>query len=215
MVNMIAMSKPVTASEARLQDISVPACASSKHTSSAPTLLLMAGFAGAGKTTLAKRLSTWLHWEVLNKDDLKLQRLANGEEVGLAGWNAFEELFDLIQEAVVEKKQSVIIDTSNEWPFIIENILHMQNKLRSLHIYAQLKVILCVATKETRTRRLNKRGSVFAPYVHELPTILDDAELSERFKHLPADKILTVHTDPPLNTYDWKVLKQLQLHDEL
>jgi hypothetical protein len=83
-----------------------------------------------------------------------------------------------------------------------------------MHIYAQLQVILCVATKETRTKRLNKRGSVFAPYVQKLPMILDDAELPERFKHLPADKVQIVNTNPPLSTYDWKVLKALQLAKE-
>ena len=62
--------------------------------------LLMAGFAGAGKTTLA----TWLYekllqhkgleWRVLDKDNLKRNHLAEGEEPELAGWNAYEDLFD-------------------------------------------------------------------------------------------------------------------------
>ena len=38
-----------------------------------PTLVLMAGFAGAGKTTLAYYLREQLGWEVLNKDQLKLK----------------------------------------------------------------------------------------------------------------------------------------------
>ncbi len=183
-------------------------------TESAPKLILMAGFAGAGKTTLAKRLSYWLQWEVLNKDVLKLERLARGEEEEPAGWNAFKDLFEHIEKKVVEQGESVIIDTSNEKPFIFETIQQVLEQLRSMHIDAQLQVILCVATKETRTKRLNKRGSVFAPYVQKLPMILDDAELPERFKHLPADRVQIVNTNPHLRTYDWKVLKALQLAKE-
>lgn len=175
----------------------------------APTLVLMAGFAGAGKTTLARRLGYWLHWEVLNKDEFKRRRLAQGEEVESAGWNAFEDLFSQVEEKVIKQRQSVIIDTSNEKPFIFESVLEVLEILERLQIQAQLKVILCSATKETRTKRLLKRGSVFAPYVRELPTILDDSELRERFKHLPADKVFIVNTNPPLGTYDWKVLKHL------
>lgn len=199
----------------------------------APTLVLMAGFAGAGKTTLARRLSHWLRWETLNKDDLKLRRLAQGKDVKSedwnafverAGWDAFVELFDLIQERVVQRHQSVIIDTSNEKPFIFENVLHVLEELEKLHIHARLKVILCVATKETRTARLLRRKSVFEPYVHELPTILDDAELPQRFKHLlddselpqhiKVDNVLIVNTNPPLGAYDWKVLRALTRSEE-
>jgi predicted kinase len=210
MVNMIATPTIATNYEVKLYDLH-------QHTNlteSAPTLVLMAGFAGAGKTTLAKRLSYWLQWEVLNKDVLKLERLARGEEEEPAGWHAFEDLFRHIEKKVVGQGKSVIIDTSNERPFIFENVQQVLEQLRCMHIYAQLQVILCVATKETRTKRLNKRGSVFAPYVQKLPMILDDAELPERFKHLPADKVQIVNTNPPLSTYDWKVLKALQVAKE-
>lgn len=175
----------------------------------APTLVLMAGFAGAGKTTLAKRLAYWLHWEVLNKDDLKLERLAQGERIESAGWNAFEDLFNLLEKKVITQRQSVIIDTSNERPFIFEKVWEVFEALEKLQSHAQLKVILCRADKETRTKRLLERGSVFSPYVLELPIILDDSELQERFKHLPREKMFIVNTNPPLRTYDWKVLKHL------
>lgn len=180
-----------------------------KKTLSAPTLVLMAGFAGAGKTTLAKRLSYWLHWRVLSKDDLKLARLAKGEQEEIAGWNAFEELFNLIEQTIIANGESVIIDTSNEKPFVFEHVVQVLERLKGMDIPTRFKVILCVASKETRTKRLNARGSVFKPYIHRLPTILEDSELSERFKHLPANNVLVVNTNPPLATYDWKVLKEL------
>ncbi len=94
-----------------------------------PTLLLMAGFAGAGKTTLAAKLKEEFlqcgdqSWEVLDKDLLKRKYLEEGQEVELAGWKAFEDLFNLIAQKAINNKKSVIIDTSNERPFIHENIL--------------------------------------------------------------------------------------------
>lgn len=180
----------------------------------APTLILMAGFAGAGKTTLAKSLSRRLRLEILNKDELKLKRLAKGEEEEQAGWNAFEELMQQIEEKVIKQKESVIIDTSNEKPFIYENVQQLVEQLRGMQINAQLQIILCKLSKEIRIERLNKRGSVFAPYIQTLPEVLDDTELSDRFKHLPADKIVVVDTRAPLKTYKRKVLKCLNTSNE-
>lgn len=175
----------------------------------APTLILMAGFAGAGKTTLARRLGYWLHWDVLSKDELKHDLLAKGEPEEQAAWDAFSELFRLLEQRVVEEKESVIVDTSNEKPFIFENVLCFLERLQRMGIDAQFFVLLCVTNKETRTQRIKKRGSVFAPYVQTLPTILDDEELPERFKHLPSDRVFIVNTSAPLRTYDWKVLRLL------
>lgn len=188
-------------------------------TGEAPTLVLMAGFAGAGKTTLARWLSNQSHWEILNKDDLKLERLAQGESVAPAEWEAFVEqagrqafidLLNLIEEKVMKGQQSVIIDTSNEKPLIFEDILAILKKVEALNIHAQLKIILCVASKETRTVRLQERGSVFAPHVRELPSIRDDSELSERFKHLPMEKTLTLDTNQPLEAYKQEALQFLK-----
>lgn len=182
----------------------------SRNTGKAPTLILMAGFAGAGKTTLANRLSRRLNLEILNKDILKLKRLAQGEKEDLAGWNAFEELMQQIEENVMQQRKSVIIDTSNEKPFIYENVQHIVEQLQDMQINAQLHIILCVLNKKARLHRLKKRGSVFAPYVQTLPTVRDDAELRDRFKHLPADKVIVINTLPPVQTCTRKVLKRLK-----
>ena len=150
---------------------------------SEPTLLLMAGFAGVGKTALAKKLNESLRWKMLSKDDLKLRRLKNGEEIEQAGWNAFDELFELIEEVII-KGESVIIDTSNEHPFIFEHIMQILETMEKHRIRVHLKVLLCFADEENRTRRLHERGSMFFPHVKELPTILDDSKLLPHFNHL-------------------------------
>jgi predicted kinase len=201
-----------------------------------PTLLLMAGFAGAGKTTLAKRLNESLQWKMLSKDDLKLKHLKRDEEVEQAGWNAFNDLFELIEQKTIIDGESVIIDTSNEKPFIFANIEQVMQQMESHHIRAHLKVLLCVADKETRTHRLHERGSMFFPYVKELPTILEDSELATCFNHLLKDaelpahfsyllkdaellrhfnhilhkkKVYIVDTNPPLETYVKSVLDEV------
>jgi predicted kinase len=148
------------------------------------TLLLMAGFAGAGKTTLARWLKDQLGWRVLNKDDFKFARLAKGEDPEKAGWNAFLEMLKEIEHETMKRGESVIVDTSNEKPFIFNDVKKIQEQLEMHNIRVHLEVVLCVATQETRTQRLYKRGSVFAPYVAELPTILDDSQWTEKFQHL-------------------------------
>src|SRR3974377_1506744 len=124
---------------------------SNTHTEkvSTPMLLLMAGFAGAGKTTLARWLKDsfdklGLKWKMLSKDDLKLAHLKLGEEIEQAGWHAFEDLFELVKQEL-EERRSLIIDTSNEKPFIFENITRVTKQLEQHQIQTHMKVILCVA----------------------------------------------------------------------
>lgn len=190
----------------------------------APMLLLLAGFAGVGKTTLAQRINTELNWKILNKDDLKRRRLAEGEEEMQAGWNAFDELFELIRQEAMIKGNSIIIDTSNEKPFIFANMLNMLEKMNSQQMHAHLKVVLCIADKETRIRRLNTRGSVFAPYIQKLPPIPEDSELEDHFKHLldedselknhfkhllPKEAVFTVDTNLSLEDYAQHVVNEV------
>lgn len=199
-------------------------------------LLLMAGFAGAGKTTLAKWVSEKLQelgifdWDMLNKDHLKLERLEAGEGVEQAGREAFDELVAQIKRHVLIQKTSVIIDTSNENPFVFNNVTDILKQQEFYHIQPSLMVILCVANKETRTRRLKKRGSEFEPFVKDLPEILDDAELTRCFSHLlknvpikeqlfqPSDRVsvqeiengLVINTMSPVEEYGEIVLAKIK-----
>ena len=209
------------------------------------TLWLMAGFAGAGKTTLARWLVDQLEeeengrWEVLNRDELKKRRMRLREQEARAGYYAFEELGRLVRQKVIIQGKAVIVDTSNERPFIAENINKMLQQMENHHLQLKLKVILCFANEETRTRRLQARGSAFAPYVQTLPDILDDFQWISRFHHLFASddavleefenllnnpahlehlqypvnlkqKAIIVNTNPPFETYAPHVWQEFQ-----
>lgn len=204
---------------------------------SAPKLVLMAGFAGAGKTTLAGWLYKKFGWIILSKDQLKRDRLVKGEEVTQAAEQAFEDLFALIETQVIENGVSVIVDTSNEKPFVFERILKVLERMTDEHMRPLLKVVLCVASKEERTKRLLKRGSVFSPFVKELPTIWDDSQILQLYRHLflndpqlleqfqhllndsvalehfqclPGDKAFIVNTYLPLEIYSQSIGEDLE-----
>jgi dephospho-CoA kinase len=208
----------------------------STATSTLPTLVFMAGFAGAGKTTLVQYLQEKLGWEMLNKDQLKRQYLAEGKIgdgekwenfVEAAGRKAFDTLFDLTEKLFGNEHKSLIVDTCGFPPFIFTKMLQIQQRSQKR---CEIKVLLCSATKETRTNRLLQRGSEFASCVYELqgklhemqaeacfthlcklPEIPDDAEEQEHFKRL-FDYSLTrvLNTNGSLDTYKDEALRYLQ-----
>ena len=196
MVEMLRRGISETDAEGEAGIIHLSRLHDASEAGSAPTLLLMAGFAGAGKTTLARRLHQEFGWVVINKDELKLAHLASGDWQAMdaqaqrtfieaAGQAAFNELLERTYQALQQRK-SVIVDTSNEKPAIFSDLQRLLTRLGEgdCPLQPRLLIVLCMATKEERSARLKKRGSVFEPYVHELPTILDDTALPERFQHL-------------------------------
>src|SRR5690242_11668511 len=105
-----------------------------------PTLVLMAGLPGAGKTTIAAGLGDILLWTVLDKDWLKLSllRLQLGMPEEEVGRIAYELLFVQAEDILVRQRLSVILDTSARYPFVLEYASRIAQSAG-----AQLKTILC------------------------------------------------------------------------
>ena len=156
---------------------------------SAPTLVLMAGLPGAGKTTLALALGKELGWPVLDKDTVKTTLLEAAVPEAVAGPASYLVPLALCRDLVVQQKLSVIFDSPALYP---ANIAQAQGIAEASG--GTLKIIYCQAggvlrnqRLALRTRRLSQMGSD--------PT--SDAEGSARFAHLPPER-LDLLMDRPL-----------------
>ena len=78
---------------------------------SKPTLVLMAGFPGTGKTTLAKRLGQRLDWQVIDKDGIKEGYMLEGLSNDDAAWYAYEKSLTRISISLTIAKASIILDS--------------------------------------------------------------------------------------------------------
>ncbi len=157
-----------------------------------PTLILMAGLPGAGKTTLAHALGRALRWLVLDKDMYKSLFATIGMTDHLASALAYELSFDIALDILTRQRMSVIFDSGALHPFILNHATAIIDQAN-----AQLKVILCSVSSEERYSRLSKRSTSLSP-LHtkygEAIALQDDPRL---FAHLPAHT-LVMHTTKPL-----------------
>ena len=160
-----------------------------------PTLVLMAGLSGTGKTTLALALEHELQWPVIRKDRLKytlLQRRINSE---MAGYLAYELLLDLASDLLLEQQLSIILDSASLHRLVVTRAIELAHMAD-----ARLKVIFCMADQNIREQRIESRPFLIpstSPTVYD-PTLSEDDP--QRFAHLPDDK-LVLYTVPPIETY--------------
>jgi predicted kinase len=171
------------------------------HTVDIPTLVLMAGLPGVGKSTLATRLGTALQWLVLDRDIFKTVLIDTGMDEEQAGWNAYNMFFVLAQNIITQQHHSIILDTSALHPFILERATAIAQSA-----CARLKVILCTADNTTRMSRLHKRNDQnWRAKVYRV--IFDNDHCY--FSHLPTD-ILVLSTLAPFEDYLTEAISYLQ-----
>jgi predicted kinase len=158
-------------------------------TGAKPTLVLMAGLPGAGKTTLAYALSHELQWHVVDKDRYKQELLDKGWDDERAGRAAYNRSFEKARHVLREQQASVILDSGALHRFILENAdiaCHIAN--------AQLKAILCVVGRDLRNERLRKRSWPLVTSITVDPETI--ADYLQYFKHLPSDTLI-LYTNGP------------------
>jgi predicted kinase len=172
-----------------------------------PTLLLMAGLPGAGKSTLALALGRELGWPVLDKDTVKTTLLQLGAEELLAGRASYQVLFDLARDLVVTQRLSIIMD----WPSVYPRVIEVSQTIAA-DARGALRVVFCAAGPETRERRTRDRVSRLSQRGHpdRPPTARwhSNGDGREYFPFLPPDT-LTMITDRPVEALSAELLPLL------
>lgn len=152
---------------------------------SRPTLVLMAGFPGTGKTTLANRLGQRLHWDVIDKDGIKEQYMRKGMSDEDAAWYAYEYSFTKISISLNITKASIVLDSSAMREFVWETAKKIAHNSG-----ADLKVLHCMVDNTVRMQRLKERQARISQ--RNVATYTITSDLSQ-FTHLPK-RTLPVNT---------------------
>jgi predicted kinase len=154
-----------------------------------PTLVMLAGLPGTGKSTLAAALARRLGWPVLDKDLLNTVLLEAHLPQAQAGPLAYELVLTLAHALVVHHGQSLILDTAGRQPFIVERARTIAQGAGG-----QLKVVRCVAPAAVRQARLRARPAGPSQWTRDQTT--RDQETAW-YAHLPADTLI-VPCDQPV-----------------
>jgi predicted kinase len=154
-----------------------------------PTVLMLAGLPGTGKTRLAYELGRIFGWTVLDKDIFNAQLLNAGLPQSQAGPLAYELLFSLARDLVIKQRHSVILDTAGRQPRILE-----QATLIAKDAGARLQVVRLIASHAIRRKRMASRIPGPSQWVTDDTT---DEEEAQWYAHIPAEAFV-ISTDQPV-----------------
>jgi predicted kinase len=154
-----------------------------------PTLVLLAGLPGTGKTTLAYALARALPWIVLDKDRVNTVLINAAINQDKAGPLSYDVLLDLAEDMVAVQRHSVILDTAGRQPIILDRALQITTRASGT-----LRVIYLVAPREVRFRRMAARETRPSQWSEDETTDIEEAQW---YAHLPADR-LTISSTPPV-----------------
>ena len=145
-----------------------------------PTLVIVCGAPGTGKTTLARRLAAALGCAILTKDELK-EALA--EELGAGGRERSRELGRLAYDRLFARAAAVL-DAGGR--LVLEANFHRDPSeavLRTLARGREAAVIECVCDAATRRVRFAERGRRGARH----PVHLDEEILAHEWSDDTSD----------------------------
>ena len=147
-----------------------------------PTLVLMAGMPGAGKSALALALGRELGWPVLDKDTIKVALLEEDVPESTAGPASYYVPLALCRDLMVQQKLSVIFDSPAAYPNVVEQAQEITEAAGG-----SLKVIFCHARVGVRNQRLAARIRRLSQMESDPAT---DEESLRRFTHLPSTTLM-------------------------
>jgi len=148
------------------------------NSDSTPTLVVMAGLAGAGKSTLARRLSDHLQWPIIDIDVIKTALLEEEFSNEVAGLATYSVSLAVCYDLVVRQHLSVILDSPARYPIILERARRIVEESNGT-----LRVIYCQVNQAIRNARLAQRKPRLSQIVRDETT---DSETIQWFKHLPS-----------------------------
>jgi predicted kinase len=153
-----------------------------------PTLVLMAGPPGAGKSTLAIAVGEALRWPVIDKDTLKSALLVVGISEEYAGPASYDLLLEVGRD-LLSQRFSVILDSPATRPVVVERATELARAAG-----ATLRIVLCLADRELRVRRLSARVARPSQWVVDASAIEDGQR--EWVGHLPPQTLVVRTTRP-------------------
>jgi len=153
------------------------------------TLVLVVGMPGAGKSTLATEVSKTLGWATIDKDTLKSTLLAAGITDDIAGGTAYELMYAIGWDLLVQQKVSVIFDSPYPYFHKAEALVQAAG--------ARLKVILCLAERDVRNRRVAERPAKLSQPIWVSQT---EGDGRQQYPYLPPMTLMIQTTQPLAET---------------
>jgi len=165
-----------------------------------PSLIVIGGFAGAGKTTVAAKLSSKYNYPVFSSDVINdALRAALNKDFHEVSPTAYEVMWHLVRKQL-ENGVTVIVDTHMSAPKVWESLDALKHDMPTVVV---LPIIL-QATIETHRNRIEERGRTNKEHLNlggdKLEDVLFKYEFIEKLHR--SDLIRVDANRPPNEVYE-------------